>query len=210
MSKRIRRCRGYSFQVSIKKIKSYTSEIAIKKLITGKSFINISVWNKLYKKTIITNISFPEGKICEDIQWTPQAISNAKIIACIDYPLYHYIYRNDSLSHDSRFLPKRLDDRIKLYKQLNEFINIHYPHLKKNNLKIQDIYCLEYINICLYDSQLDIDGEIRRDFHNKFCQSGFKNIIDIYNLKMTIGRMLFWYSPKLFVNTYLLYKNIKS
>ena len=47
-----------------------------------------------------------------------------------DYPLYHYIYRNDSLSHDGRFLPKRLDDRIKLYKQLNEFRSLLLTILK--------------------------------------------------------------------------------
>ena len=191
------------------KIQLYSNETALKMLISGKKNINICVWNKLYRSSIISTIRFPEGKICEDIQWTPQVIGNAKTVAFIDYPFYHYLYRNRSLVHDCRIITKRLQDRIDLYQQLIEYIRINFPKLEKlTNAQFANFYCWEYINIFLADNQFDVDYEIRNNLHCKFRQLGFINILDVSNIKMTLARVLFWYYPNLFFKLYIKYKRM--
>ena len=61
-------------------IERYTAEEALKLLISEKTFIHPVVWNKLFRKHLLTNLLFPEDKIYEDNLWTPQAIGGANSI----------------------------------------------------------------------------------------------------------------------------------
>ena len=109
----------------------YTPEEALRKILKGKSFISIMVWNKLYKKAVLADISFPEGKIYEDNLWTPLVIGNAKTIASINYPLYHYLNREESLSHNIQQIHRRFHDKIEMCETRLDFICKNYPRLEK-------------------------------------------------------------------------------
>lgn len=55
------------------------------------------VWNKLYKKKILTGVQFPGGKLHEDEFFTYRALANADIVAVIDTIGYHYRQQKDSI-----------------------------------------------------------------------------------------------------------------
>ena len=75
----------------------------------GKDHIRIAVaWNKLYRRDIISEIRFPEGKIHEDEYTTVKYLYRAERIAWIDESLYCYTQRENSITSQP-FSMKRLD-----------------------------------------------------------------------------------------------------
>jgi glycosyltransferase involved in cell wall biosynthesis len=57
------------------------------------------VMNKLYKKSVVDKLFFPEGKVYEDIYWTPLVLERCCRLSRISNPLYHYRLRENSLTH---------------------------------------------------------------------------------------------------------------
>ncbi len=191
------------------KRKLYSTEEALRTMIKGGGIIRNTVWNKLYKRTVLSNISFPAGKIYEDLLWTPLVIGNAKLIVCMDSPLYHYLNRTDSLSHNENLVIKRGLDKVEMFHQRFVFIQDHFPDLKKLAIqKFQNSCCNEFIRISLNQHHFDENGEIRRELHHQFCQSGSFSIFDYDNFCTTCARILFRFSPKLFLKTYIIYQKL--
>lgn len=58
--------------------------------------INLSPWNKLYKKELLINNLFPEDLKYEDAIVVIKALKNAKKISIIDQKLYNYIVHGNS------------------------------------------------------------------------------------------------------------------
>ena len=86
-------------------------------------YISNSVWNKLFKKEILDGLRFVEGRSCEDLVFTGQALSKAKKVVYIDTPYYYYIIdRVGSIMNDNKVVTRRLDDMIPLtYEQIELF-----------------------------------------------------------------------------------------
>lgn len=103
------------------------------------------VWNKLYRRNVIENISFEKGKYHEDVFWSYQVIGRAKKISVIPDSFYNYVQRADSIMGES-YSPKRLDvlDAMQLR---CEYIKTHFPDLFDNSIK-------NYMGSCLYHLQL--------------------------------------------------------
>lgn len=57
------------------------------------------VWNKLYKRKCIEKLKFEEGKIYEDIFYSPQVICNTNKIVINESKLYYYYQRQGSILH---------------------------------------------------------------------------------------------------------------
>ena len=56
-----------------------------------------SAWNKVYKRSVIGDIRYPKGRIYEDVATTYKFVANAKRVAYICKPYYHYIKRKGSI-----------------------------------------------------------------------------------------------------------------
>ena len=178
--------------------KLLSSDEALKQLFLGKRFIQNVVWNKLYRRTVISDLWFPAGKLYEDGLWTAKALGNARKIVCIDYPLCHYLYRPESLSHDARQKRKRFEDEYEMIQQRIDYIRENKPSLEKLAfLKLQDFCCREYIDISINYNDLDPDGAIRRDLCQQFHRHRPIIALDSDNIGRNIGRILFWISPDL-------------
>lgn len=57
----------------------------------------VVAWNKLYKRTIFTDLRYPIGKVHEDEYVIHKIIRKCKKIVVIDYPLYFYTIRQGSI-----------------------------------------------------------------------------------------------------------------
>ena len=178
--------------------KIYTEVEALELLLSGKSFIRSVVWNKLFKSHLLTDLLFPEGKIYEDSLWTPQAIGRSKIIVTIDLVLYHYFFREESLSHDVHNLYNALKDIFDLRKLRVEYIYEDYPCLE--NLAIaeyQNICCQKYIQVSLKNRQFDIDGSIRQMIHANFCKWSWSKNLKMGSYKEGTRCLVFRFCPRL-------------
>lgn len=87
----------------------YTNELikvnsldGIKYILMDKKIPNYS-WNKLFKKKIFDNITFPTGRKFEDIATTYKLFENADNIVFKDTPKYYYIRRNDSITKTKNY-----------------------------------------------------------------------------------------------------------
>lgn len=106
-------------------------------------------WNKLYKKSLFHNISFPEGKLNEDQFTTHKLYYESKSIVCINRQLYYYYQSEQSIMRSkfsmkkldaiealeetrSFFKTKHLDDLVLWHDTLYSFILIKYYYILKN------------------------------------------------------------------------------
>lgn len=71
--------------------------------------IRPAVWNKMFKREVIHNLFFWEGKISEDYYFTFEALKRSKRICLMKENLYYHIYTNQNSTTRSAFNIKRLD-----------------------------------------------------------------------------------------------------
>ena len=109
----------------------YSSEEALALLI--KSELKQTVWNKLYKKEVISNIPFEKGRKHEDEFWTYQIIAKAKKIVQISDELYFYRQHAESIMGEDYSL-KNLDAMDAQVQRL-KFIKNKHPDLLQLTLK---------------------------------------------------------------------------
>lgn len=108
------------------KIVCCSNEDAMKGLISETIF-HQTVWNKLYRRSCLTNIWFEKGKYNEDEFWTYQIFDNAQRVVAIPECYYWYRQREQSIMN-SVFSYKRLDALEAKYERM-QFIKQKYPEL---------------------------------------------------------------------------------
>ena len=67
-----------------------------------------TVWNKLYRRTVIDGILFEKGKHHEDDFWTYQIFDRIGKLAVVERPMYYYLQRSGSII-GAGYTIKRLD-----------------------------------------------------------------------------------------------------
>lgn len=100
------------------KIRYFTKTAAISNMWYKKN-INCSAWGKLYKKSVFEGITFPEGKIFEDLGTTYKLFWQADRIVYSSERLYYYYQRNESIMKKKFDLDKM--DRITISENLLEW-----------------------------------------------------------------------------------------
>lgn len=105
---------------------------ALWQLVKGKR-ICTSVWAKLFRASLFTNLRFPEGHIYEDIPIVFTAFLKAKKIVNGKEALYHYLYRSDSTMQQT-FREKKLDSLYFMMEACERVITA-YPDLKEHCMK---------------------------------------------------------------------------
>lgn len=84
--------------------------------------------NKIYKKDLFLNISFPLGKLYEDIFTIPKLIHFSHNSICIDNFLGYFYCLNESSIVNAKFSERQFDN-ITERVLLKEFIDKNYPDL---------------------------------------------------------------------------------
>lgn len=59
--------------------------------------MDVFLWHKIFKTNILKKITFPIGKICEDVFVIPQICQNSQYVICTPYGGYNYYKRPNSL-----------------------------------------------------------------------------------------------------------------
>lgn len=175
------------------KVTAYSTVEALKELILERDLHQMAC-NKLYNANIAKQIQFENGKICEDEFWTYQIFGIAQRIFKINIPLYHYLQREGSIIHT--YSPKRLAC-ITAFEQRKDYMKINYPEL-------YFLASRSYLNGCLFHSQMllfhhnvDPDGSLRKQLHQRFKAGDYKELIASANFKYKIWYSMFLYCPAL-------------
>lgn len=104
------------------KVDVYTNLEALEKLYFGDQMfggISVVVWNKLYRAELLKGLSFAQGMIHEDVDFTPRALYKARRIAKLNENLHNFFFSPNSISR-SDFSLKKLD-AIRVRQRVMEF-----------------------------------------------------------------------------------------
>lgn len=141
------------------------SEKAMKLLINNGNFGSYP-WDKLYKRNLFNNIKYPIGKIYEDADTTYKLIHKCKKIIYNSEPLYHYIKRKNSLSHNFSL---KMMYRLEIDKNFTEFIIKYYPDLYEDVKPIWYRTNIQLLKSMFISSSCDLKiyKELVRNISNK-------------------------------------------
>ena len=86
----------------IRKGKPYSGPVGIVDEMSAHEYGGWAAWNKLYRKGLFDGIQYPVGMAFEDYATTHKLVHKAQRIVMKRECLYHYIYRNGSLTHSHK------------------------------------------------------------------------------------------------------------
>lgn len=113
---------------SIEREYTYTSQEAIGAMLYRKK-VNSYAWGKLYRAEIVKEISFPEGKLFEDLFTIYKMYDLASVVIYIEKQMYYYRQRRGSIVN-SVFEPKKMQ-LLEANKEILKFVKEKYPMVHK-------------------------------------------------------------------------------
>lgn len=84
--------------------------------------IQNAAWNKLYRREILENVSFPSGKWYEDIMFATAALSRARRCVYLDTACYNYIIDREGSIMNTHINPRTFTDQIPAYREKTRFL----------------------------------------------------------------------------------------
>lgn len=183
-----------SKNIEKEKIKILDSKDALKELLSEKRIQNYA-WNKLYKKSLFENLSYPAKMKMEDLGTTYKLFLKAKKIILSNQKKYFYLQRPESILNnpDSTLHINNLTLSLERYNYLNSL----YPTLLENDLNmIKKI--LEF-----YRTKDDAVYEyiIKKDFKSIYFSIFNKNKFKLFinsDFKLKLRILIFNISEKLY------------
>lgn len=160
--------------------------------------IDTVVWNKIYKRQLFNDITFPEGKIYEDGYVTYKLLYKANNIAHIDDELYYYFQRQDSISNSgfSENDVKSYDDWRDIFRfvyiNTNSLSNLAGNKYIKKNINM-------YIKICKYKEKINNSKNYKISIKSDLVKD-FKRLIKLdINKELRLELRLFMINYKLVI-----------
>ncbi len=122
--------------------------------------IQNAAWNKLYRKKILENVSFPAGKWYEDIMFATAALAQASRCIYLDTALYNYIIDREGSIMNRKINPRTFTDQIPAYYEKTRFLK----KLGREDLALTHDYFF-YKRLLLFygDLQKMADGTVYQD-----------------------------------------------
>lgn len=102
----------------------------------------VLIWNKIYRKSVIKDIRFVEGRCIDDEFYTYKVIMNArKIVLCNQY-LYHYRLRKSGAMGNVQKVRQRFYDQA-------DFITLRYPVLCSAYPELKKQLCMHMLEVLM-------------------------------------------------------------
>lgn len=107
-----------------------------------------SVWDRLYRRTLLEDLAFPVGKCYEDICYSTEIFLRAQRCGYLDRGIYHYVIRNDSIMGKGIKNKEEFNDNIvtDLLPLMKEKTSIVY---NQGLLELADICKFQYLQMVL-------------------------------------------------------------
>ena len=176
-------------------VNDYSASEGLSALIDEQIF-HQHVWNKIYKRDVIRDVTFAVGKQHEDVFWTYQIFGQAERITKINKTMYFYLQRESSIM-GQRYNLRRLDYlEGKWNRQL---------YIEKNHPELSQKAKLDLFGSCIYALQCVIkymSGDEKRHAISVVREYKRKSHLTFKNIKDAQGGMKkYYYLAK--INLYL-------
>lgn len=173
------------------------SNIKAMEYLIDNSKIKPVVWDKLYKKNVISNIRFPKGRYIDDEFWIYKVVDKANKVGIINDKLYFYRQHQDSIM-GRKYNIRRLD-AVDAMKERMLYIRENKSELKdKATLSYIATIMYHYQCLDLYRKELDKDKRFRKKIYKRLKELGKKELkkaLTLVNSKYKLWYNLFWLCP---------------
>lgn len=117
---------------------TFNKDKALEHLIKN-DMLHSTVWDKVFKREVIEDIVFREGKLHEDEFFTWKVLQNCHRISVVSAPLYYYAHREGSIMET--FSKGRLDVLEARYER-HAFVVQNYPRLVAQSKRSIELPCI--------------------------------------------------------------------
>lgn len=158
------------------------------------------VWNKLYRKTLVQDKWFVEGKTIDDEFWTYKIIGSADKIIHVSEPLYNYVQHEESVMHRKYGL-KRLQ-ALEAQALRLDYIRNEIPELKCYVEEIFWFACMYHVQMSLkyLDKELcsTVIMSVEKLLEESIKEFAFvKELSILKKIWITMSKMNFKYTCKI-------------
>ena len=91
------------------------------------------LWNKLFRRELLYDLFFYEGRVIDDEFFTYKAVMRAKSVVVINDPLYIYRQRKTGVTNQGRW-KQRLKDRLAYFTERYNLVTAAFPQHKPQYL----------------------------------------------------------------------------
>ena len=164
----------------------------ISEFLNKDTYLNVVVlWNKLYRRELWQDLSFPEGKTIDDEFLICQVMYRAKKVAETDQVLYCYYLSPDSIERGKPSL-HRLDGMMAMEEQLKFFMEIGHPEF--HNALLFRYYSTLFNNCLFLKQNFPEEKQLMHQLKQKrkgFSKALFMKEIPLEDRFLLIGRRFF-------------------
>ena len=142
------------------------------------------IWNKLFKKSVISDIRFERGHQIDDEFFTYKLIMNADKIVQTDKLLYKYRIRKQSLMNNPLKAKMRFYDQIDFIDKRYENIKEHMPQIKDEFLEHMADNFIQFFRRSNIDKELiDKIKECITKYKKDFISGSYNKVLKFYIFK---------------------------
>ncbi|MGL5549111.1 MAG: glycosyltransferase family 2 protein [Culicoidibacterales bacterium] len=183
--------------------KKLTTKEALEELFKGELY-RFSLCNKIFQRHLFMNITFPEGRIHEDLATTYRLFGKAKNTIYTNYAGYIYTVRENSILN-KKYNENRLESFI-AWNEILEYMNEQFRELMPQVVASYSYWCID--NLAYIVKQVETESQQKKYFGiirtnvKKHYQKIFSNqllttkqkiiilivLIQPMKIKMLIGR----------------------
>ena len=165
---------GYCFSAGNRKVEVLSGRDCIERMCYSDQ-VDTCVYAKLYPVALFDGISYPDGKIFEDMGVTYRLFDRCEHVVCGWFPKYHYVIREDSIV-TSGYTRAKLD-LLLMTDQMAAYVENKYPDLRKAVLRRR-----LYARFSTLNQMLFVDGykekKIRKKIIHFIKKYGWQVVID--------------------------------
>ena len=175
---------------------------ALSDILVGQGFRAVT-WNKLYHRGYLEGEQFRVGKHHEDEFITYRILSKAEKLVYVDFPLYYYFQRSNSIMHTMSI--KRLD-ALDAYLERLAFLKTKFPKLYHRDK-------ITFCNSCtfFYREGLRMNSPDQSDFLAKICNARKQVHFSVAEiLQMTGKELIYVFGTGVFLDLFCRILNYKE
>jgi len=170
---------------------------ALNNLYNDKCTETVVTWNKLYRRHLFNDITFPNGKLHEDEFTTYKLLYKSNKVVLVDQEFYYYRQTPNSIMN-SAFNIRRFDSLEALNQKLEFFKQINNEVLYKKTVKAYEDVLKEYYFKCEnIKNEKEVLKKIRNEYKKKFIAYMINNQV---SFKDKVINSIFLISPGIYKN----------
>ena len=114
-----------------------------------------SAWQGLFSRELFiqSELTFKDGFISEDDDFTVRIFSIAKTVVCNNKIVYYYFQRKGSITKNKNLAKKQIDDKLIMHKELDNYIQNFQGKMRQGLQRKMNFLAIDIIRLLIRNNQ---------------------------------------------------------